>query len=54
MHMTQNSLYFCIVKIKKFKHIYVQKNIKVEQVIVNLYCQKVIRPQGLTIISGLL
>jgi len=44
IHTRQSSLYFCMVKIKKFKHIYVQKIIKVVQFIENLHCQKVVRP----------
>jgi len=38
MHTRQNSLYFCINKIK----IHVQKNIKVGQFIEKLCCQKIV------------
>jgi len=44
MHTRQISLYFCMVKIKSFKHIYVQKNIKVVEFIENLHGQEVIGP----------
>jgi len=46
IHTRQSSLYFFMAKIKNFKHIYVQKNIKVVQFIENLHCWKVIRPWG--------
>jgi len=46
MHTRQSSLYFCMVKIKNFKHIYVQKNIKVVKFIENLHGQEVIRTWG--------
>jgi len=44
MHTRQSSPYFCMVKIKKFKYIYVQKNIKVVEFIENLYGQEVVGP----------
>jgi len=47
MHTRQSSLHFCIVKIKNLKHICVQKNIKVAQLIDNLYCEEVVRPSSL-------
>jgi len=44
MHTRQSSLYFYTVKIKNFKHIYVQKNIKVVEFIENLHGQEVVGP----------
>jgi len=44
MHTKQSSLYFYMVKIKNFKHIYVQENIKVVEFIENLHSQVVVGP----------
>jgi len=44
MHTRQNKLYFCTIKIKNLKHIYVQKNIKVVKFIENLDGQEVVGP----------
>jgi len=41
MNARQSSLYF---EIKNFKYIHVQKNIKVEEFIVNVHCKKVDGP----------
>jgi len=46
MHTRQSSLYFCTVKIKNFKNIHDQENIKVGQFIENLYYQEVVRLGG--------
>jgi len=46
IHTRQSSLYFCMVKIKIFKHIHVQKKIKVGWFIQNLHCQNIVRPWG--------
>jgi len=46
MYIRQSSLYFCIVKIENFKHMHVQKNIKVERYIENVHCQEVVMPWG--------
>jgi len=46
MHTREDSVYFCIVKIQNFKHIHVQKNIKVVKVIENLHGQEVVKTQG--------
>jgi len=46
----QSNLYFCMVKI--FKHIFVQKNIKMVKSIENLHCQKVVGTWGVKNISS--
>jgi len=46
MHTRQISLYFCMVKIKNFLHIYVQENMKVAKFIKNLHGQEVVGPWG--------
>jgi len=44
IHTRQSSLYFFTVKIKIFKHIYMQKNIKVEQFVEIIHYKKVDGP----------
>jgi len=47
MHTRQRSLYFCMVKIQNFKHIHVQKNIKVGQFIETSIVKKLLGLKGL-------
>jgi len=41
MHIKPCSLYLCTIEIKIFKHIHVQKIIKVGQLIEKVHCKKV-------------
>jgi len=49
MHTRKSNLYFCMVKIKNFKHIYVQKNVKWDNSLKLSIVKKLLGLEGLRV-----